>query len=45
MDGDKKEARRRKFSVLLARFRLLDDDFMATAFQDNLERVGGYRSS
>ncbi len=39
MDWDKREERRQKFSALLARFRLLDDDFMAAAFQDNLECV------
>lgn len=39
MGWDEKEEWRQKFLRVLAGFRLLDDDFMTAAFQDNLECV------
>ena len=39
MGWDEKEEWRQKFLQVLAGFRLLDDDFMTAAFQDNLECV------
>ncbi len=39
MERDEKEKWRQKFLVILEGFRLLDDDFMTAAFQDNLECV------
>ena len=39
MERDEREKWRQKFLVILEGFRLLDDDFMTAAFQDNLECV------
>ena len=39
MDRENKDERRQKFLTVLAGFRLLDDDFMAAAFQDSLECI------